>query len=56
MTVDFLVPQCVQENFYPFVGRVSIVDSVQKMGLTLAAQRPMAVTGNNGKIELLVHR
>ena len=56
MTVVISFPQHIQENFYPLVGRVSIVNSVQKMGLTLAAQRPMAVTGSNGKIELLVHR
>ena len=49
----------VQANTYPLVGRAvgySNYDSSESVNLAVIVKRPMALTGRNGSLEMMLHR
>ncbi|XP_019863647.1 PREDICTED: epididymis-specific alpha-mannosidase-like isoform X2 [Amphimedon queenslandica] len=46
----------LQKNYYPLVGRAHLRDNGDNKAFVIATKRPMGVTANEGRMELLTHR
>lgn len=52
----YAATRSIQGNMYPVVGTVGIRDISMDMSLAVSTDHPIAATGVNGDLEMLMHR